>query len=111
MNLRAGSNKISLLSVAVGLPVSTLDRLSRWRHLYFRIIIVKRPTYLSFLIVFPKSYPTSLSFVLENVGGHYESWSTGVLGPVALLGLNRGKQDLSWAKWTYQVFNYDMMIY
>lgn len=58
VNLHAGSNKISLLSVAVGLP---------------------------------------------NVGGHYETWNTGVLGPVALLGLDQGKQDLSWAKWTYQV--------
>ncbi|KAL8478827.1 hypothetical protein ACS0TY_030633 [Phlomoides rotata] len=58
INLRAGSNKISLLSVAVGLP---------------------------------------------NIGGHYETWSTGVLGPVALLGLNQGKWDLAWAKWTYQV--------
>ncbi|XP_011100972.1 beta-galactosidase 3-like [Sesamum indicum] len=58
VNLRAGSNKISLLSVAVGLP---------------------------------------------NVGGHYETWSTGVLGPVALLGLDQGKWDLSWSKWTYQV--------
>lgn len=111
MNLRAGSNKISLLSVAVGLPVSTLDRLSRWRHLYVRIIIVKRLTYLSFLNSFSKILPDKFVFVLENVGGHYESWSTGVLGPVALLGLDRGKQDLSWAKWTYQVFNYDMMIY
>ncbi|KAL7131412.1 hypothetical protein ABFS83_12G001500 [Erythranthe nasuta] len=58
VNLRAGSNKIGLLSVAVGLP---------------------------------------------NVGGHYETWNTGVLGPVALLGLDQGKRDLSWAKWTYQV--------
>ncbi|KAL1567927.1 Beta-galactosidase 3 [Salvia divinorum] len=58
VNFYAGSNKISLLSVAVGLP---------------------------------------------NVGGHYESWNTGILGPVALLGLDRGKLDLSWAKWTYQV--------
>ncbi|XP_073014846.1 beta-galactosidase 3 [Primulina eburnea] len=58
INLRAGSNKISLLSVAVGLP---------------------------------------------NVGGHYETWKTGVLGPVALRGLDQGKKDLTWAKWTYQV--------
>ncbi|XP_057806866.1 beta-galactosidase 3-like [Salvia miltiorrhiza] len=58
VNFHAGSNKISLLSVAVGLP---------------------------------------------NVGGHYESWNTGILGPVALLGLDHGKLDLSWAKWTYQV--------
>lgn len=25
------------------------------------------------------------------------------MGPVALYGLDQGKQDLSWAKWTYQV--------
>lgn len=58
VNLRAGTNRIALLSVAVGLP---------------------------------------------NVGGHYETWSTGVLGPVALHGLDQGKWDLSWSKWTYQV--------
>ncbi|GER40398.1 beta-galactosidase [Striga asiatica] len=58
VNLRAGSNTISLLSVAVGLP---------------------------------------------NVGGHFETWNTGILGPVALRGLDKGKLDLTWAKWTYQV--------
>ncbi|MBA0832406.1 hypothetical protein Goarm_016798 [Gossypium armourianum] len=58
VNLRAGTNKIALLSVAVGLP---------------------------------------------NVGGHYETWNTGILGPVALHGLDQGKWDLSRQKWTYQV--------
>ncbi|KAK1439178.1 hypothetical protein QVD17_04993 [Tagetes erecta] len=58
INLRSGSNKIALLSVAMGLP---------------------------------------------NMGGHYETWETGVLGPVALYGLNQGKRDLSWVNWTYQV--------
>ncbi|KAI3712856.1 hypothetical protein L1987_71424 [Smallanthus sonchifolius] len=58
INLRAGSNKIALLSVAMGLP---------------------------------------------NIGGHYETWETGVLGPVALYGLDQGKRDLSWVNWTYQV--------
>ncbi|CAM8915603.1 unnamed protein product [Rhodiola kirilowii] len=58
INLRAGSNKIALLSVAVGLP---------------------------------------------NIGGHFETWNTGVLGPVAMHGLNSGKWDLSWQQWTYQV--------
>ncbi|KAL0378303.1 UNVERIFIED_CONTAM: Beta-galactosidase 3 [Sesamum radiatum] len=58
VNLRSGSNKISLLSVAVGLPY---------------------------------------------IGGHFETWNTGILGPVALRGLDQGKWDLSWAKWTYQV--------
>ncbi|XP_027914317.1 beta-galactosidase 3 [Vigna unguiculata] len=58
VNLRAGTNRIALLSVAVGLP---------------------------------------------NVGGHFETWSTGILGPVVLRGLDQGKLDLSWQKWTYQV--------
>ncbi|KAK7307507.1 hypothetical protein VNO77_40637 [Canavalia gladiata] len=58
VNLRAGTNRIALLSVAVGLP---------------------------------------------NVGGHFESWNTGILGPVVLHGLDQGKWDLSWQKWTYQV--------
>ncbi|KAK3224226.1 hypothetical protein Dsin_011251 [Dipteronia sinensis] len=58
VNLRAGTNRIALLSVAVGLP---------------------------------------------NVGGHYETWNTGILGPVALHGIDQGKWDLSWQKWTYQV--------
>ncbi|KAM1261712.1 hypothetical protein ACFX13_027648 [Malus domestica] len=58
VNLRAGTNRIALLSIAVGLP---------------------------------------------NVGGHFEAWNTGILGPVALHGLDQGKWDLSWQKWTYQV--------
>ncbi|CAL9027168.1 unnamed protein product [Prunus brigantina] len=58
VNLHAGTNRIALLSVAVGLP---------------------------------------------NVGGHFEAWNTGILGPVALHGLDQGKWDLSWQKWTYQV--------
>ncbi|KAG4952088.1 hypothetical protein JHK85_045955 [Glycine max] len=58
VNLRAGINRIALLSVAIGLP---------------------------------------------NVGEHFESWSTGILGPVALHGLDQGKWDLSGQKWTYQV--------
>ena len=39
----------------------------------------------------------------KNVGEHFESWSTGILGPVALHGLDQGKWDLSGQKWTYQV--------
>uniref|UniRef100_A0A2P2KFG2 beta-galactosidase n=1 Tax=Rhizophora mucronata TaxID=61149 RepID=A0A2P2KFG2_RHIMU len=58
VNLRAGTNRIALLSVAVGLP---------------------------------------------NVGLHYETWKTGILGPVTLNGLNRGKKDLTNQKWSYQV--------
>ena len=39
----------------------------------------------------------------KNVGEHYETWNTGILGPVALHGLDQGKWDLSLQKWTYQV--------
>ncbi|KAK1358396.1 Beta-galactosidase [Heracleum sosnowskyi] len=56
--LRAGVNKISILSIAVGLP---------------------------------------------NVGTHFERWNAGVLGPVTLNGLNEGRRDLTWQKWSYQV--------
>ncbi|KAF6174881.1 hypothetical protein GIB67_026369 [Kingdonia uniflora] len=58
VKLRAGINKIALLSIAVGLP---------------------------------------------NVGPHFETWNTGVLGPVMLNGLNEGKRDLTWQKWSYQI--------
>ncbi|KAJ4717902.1 Beta-galactosidase [Melia azedarach] len=58
VNLRAGINKIALLSIAVGLP---------------------------------------------NVGPHYETWNAGVLGPVTLNGLNEGRRDLSWQKWSYKI--------
>ncbi|KAL3511690.1 hypothetical protein ACH5RR_024407 [Cinchona calisaya] len=58
VNLRAGVNEISLLSITVGLP---------------------------------------------NVGPHFETWNAGVLGPVSLNGLNEGRRDLTWQKWSYKV--------
>ncbi|XVE56106.1 hypothetical protein DITRI_Ditri03aG0210700 [Diplodiscus trichospermus] len=57
VNLRAGTNHISLVSISVGLP---------------------------------------------NVGRHYETWKTGILG-VLLHGLDQGKKELTWQKWSYQV--------
>ncbi|XVF63778.1 hypothetical protein PTKIN_Ptkin09bG0114700 [Pterospermum kingtungense] len=57
VNLRAGTNHIALVSIAVGLP---------------------------------------------NVGLHYETWATGIQG-VVLNGLDQGKKDLTWQKWSYQV--------
>ncbi|KAG6603934.1 Beta-galactosidase 3, partial [Cucurbita argyrosperma subsp. sororia] len=45
----------------------------------------------------------SVAVGLPNVGGHFEKWNTGILGPVALHGLDQGKWDLSWSKWTYKV--------
>lgn len=58
VKLRAGINKLSILSVAVGLP---------------------------------------------NVGLHFETWNTGVLGPVTLKGLNSGTWDMSKWKWAYKI--------
>ncbi|GFP93194.1 beta-galactosidase [Phtheirospermum japonicum] len=58
VNLKAGTNKISLLSVSVG---------------------------------------------LANVGVHYETWNTGVLGPVSLSGFSWGTWDLTKQRWSYKV--------
>ncbi|CAI9276495.1 unnamed protein product [Lactuca saligna] len=45
----------------------------------------------------------SVAMGLPNIGGHYETWETGVLGPVALYGFDKGKRDLSWVNWSYKV--------
>jgi len=37
------------------------------------------------------------------VGEHFETWNAGILGPVTLDGLNEGRRDLTWQKWTYKV--------
>ncbi|KAG8497877.1 hypothetical protein CXB51_007367 [Gossypium anomalum] len=58
INLHPGENKISILSIAVGLP---------------------------------------------NIGPHFETWNIGVQGPVVLHGLDEGKKDLTWQKWSYKV--------
>ncbi|KAF4364158.1 hypothetical protein G4B88_029135 [Cannabis sativa] len=58
VDLHAGTNKVSLLSVTVGLP---------------------------------------------NIGMHFENWKTGIQGPVLLTGLDHGKKDLTFQKWSYQV--------
>lgn len=39
----------------------------------------------------------------QNVGPHFETWNAGVLGPVSLSGLNEGRRDLTWQKWSYTV--------
>ncbi|KAK8601310.1 hypothetical protein V6N12_051147 [Hibiscus sabdariffa] len=44
----------------------------------------------------------SISVGLPNVGRHYETWKTGIIG-VFLNGLDHGKKDLTWQKWSYQV--------
>ncbi|XP_077233745.1 beta-galactosidase 5-like [Tasmannia lanceolata] len=45
----------------------------------------------------------SIAVGLPNVGNHFENWNTGVLGPVVLHGIDQGKRDLTWQKWSYQV--------
>lgn len=50
----------------------------------------------------------TISFVIsiifsQNAGVHYETWNTGVLGPVTLKGVNSGTWDMSKWKWSYKV--------
>ncbi|CAH8348583.1 unnamed protein product [Eruca vesicaria subsp. sativa] len=45
----------------------------------------------------------SVAVGLPNVGAHFETWATGIVGSVALHGLDGGNKDLSRQKWTYQV--------
>ncbi|ONM40727.1 Beta-galactosidase 1 [Zea mays] len=45
----------------------------------------------------------SIAVGLPNVGEHFETWNAGILGPVTLDGLNEGRRDLTWQKWTYKV--------
>lgn len=45
----------------------------------------------------------SVASGLPNVGLHFETWKTGILGPVLLHGIDHGHRDLSWQKWFYQV--------
>ncbi|KAK1367068.1 hypothetical protein POM88_042629 [Heracleum sosnowskyi] len=47
----------------------------------------------------------SFSMGLANVGVHYETYNTGILGPVTLKGLNEGTRDLTNQKWSYKKSN------
>jgi len=40
---------------------------------------------------------------MQNIGPHFETWNAGVLGPISLNGLNEGRRDLTWQKWSYKV--------
>ncbi|OAP01355.1 BGAL2 [Arabidopsis thaliana] len=40
---------------------------------------------------------------LPNAGVHYETWNTGILGPVTLKGVNSGTWDMSKWKWSYKI--------
>ncbi|MBA0775191.1 hypothetical protein Gotri_010351 [Gossypium trilobum] len=44
----------------------------------------------------------SVAVGLPNDGLHFETWKTGIQS-VLLHGLNQGKKDLTWQKWSYQV--------
>ncbi|KAL0739000.1 hypothetical protein Bca4012_015210 [Brassica carinata] len=45
----------------------------------------------------------SIAAGLPNVGLHYETWNTGVLGPITLNGVNSGTWDMSKWKWSYKI--------
>lgn len=45
----------------------------------------------------------SMTVGLQNIGPHFESWNTGILGPITLSGFKEGTRDLSIQKWSYQV--------
>ncbi|KAK4424120.1 Beta-galactosidase 3 [Sesamum alatum] len=45
----------------------------------------------------------SVAVGLPNDGHRFETWSTGVLGPVVLHGVDQGTRDLSRQKWSYKV--------
>lgn len=47
-------------------------------------------TYFSILFI------NILFLCTKNVGTHYELWSTGVIGPVVVHGIDQGKRDLTW---------------
>ncbi|KAL9330482.1 hypothetical protein ACSQ67_000092 [Phaseolus vulgaris] len=76
VNLRSGTNKIALLSVAVGLPVSTL--------------------------LLNSDLDLIIPLDVSNVGFHFETWKAGITG-VLLHGLDHGQKDLTWQKWSYQI--------
>ncbi|KAJ8763332.1 hypothetical protein K2173_002215 [Erythroxylum novogranatense] len=80
VKLHAGRNRISLLSVAVGLP-------------NYQITGQNLPAL--FL-----DYHHTLTC---NNGPHFEAWNTGILGPIVLHGLDQGGRDLTWQKWSYKV--------
>lgn len=91
VNLKAGVNKISLLSIAVGLPVCALS------------LSLSLPLLMFYVVYKFDLCPLYSTFVSQNVGPHFETWNAGVLGPVSLNGLNKGKRDLTWQKWSYKV--------
>ncbi|KAK1360624.1 Beta-galactosidase 5 [Heracleum sosnowskyi] len=45
----------------------------------------------------------SVAAGLPNIGLHFEAWNTGIMGPVSLHGVDQGKRDLSFQKWSYMV--------
>ncbi|XP_051132735.1 beta-galactosidase 5-like [Andrographis paniculata] len=45
----------------------------------------------------------SVAVGLPNIGHRFETWNTGVLGPVVLRGVDHGSWDLSSQQWSYKV--------
>ncbi|RZC49655.1 hypothetical protein C5167_018083 [Papaver somniferum] len=97
VKLRVGINKITLLSVAVGLPVSFSCVSPLFHGVLFRILLVWSQENLTILTL------CLLVELTQNVGKQFETWNTGVLGPVTLKGLNDKQRDLTWQKWSYKI--------
>lgn len=104
INLKAGVNEIALLSIAVGLQVRSLS-FSLWFMPACNSIGLIPNNYVRKLEYDHICIWCSLLHIawFQNVGPHFETWNTGVLGPVSLSGLKDGKRDLTWQKWTYKV--------
>jgi len=91
--LSVGINKLALLSTAVGLPVSYDLASVRTSHNENKdgSTIGKTIKFVMSIIFW------------QNAGVHYETWNTGILGPVTLKGVNSGTWDMSKWKWSYKV--------
>lgn len=85
INLHAGSNTISLLSITSGLPVSS-QILTYLKQKMNTVMVLMH-----------------IRLRLKNIGPHFELYNTGILGPVVLHGLDEGKHDLSRKHWSYEV--------
>ncbi|KAF9609558.1 hypothetical protein IFM89_016994 [Coptis chinensis] len=44
-----------------------------------------------------------LFLLFQNIEIHFEDWNIGILGHVVLHGVDQGRRDLTWQKWSYQV--------
>ncbi|KAK9164253.1 hypothetical protein Syun_005155 [Stephania yunnanensis] len=97
VNLHAGTNRIALLSITAGLPVTSFPIFyNSFFSSWFWICFHNLPSESRFR-------KTGYWFLSSNIGTHFETYNTGVRGPVVIHGLDQGKMDLTWQKWSYQI--------